>query len=306
MDESDGSIALYTPKIAVLNNISLDHKSLEELRKLFLDFVSKAQVAVLNLDNAETATLAARLPADHLITYSVNNESARLLASKVAPTPDGISFEVREKDSHRVVPVRLLVPGAHNVSNALAALGAARAAGIGLGEAARALASFTGIKRRLETVGTHRGITVIDDFAHNPDKIAATLETLHAFPGRLLILFQPHGYGPLKLMRQPLIECFARKFEATPMSSLCRSRLFRRNNGPCRNQCGCGRGRTQPWTICLRLSRTARRASRKSWKWSNREIVFSSWERATTLSRSSPPRCSQSFSASKRDGFSGS
>ena len=58
-------------------------------------------------------------------------------------------------------------------------------------------------------VGTQGGVTVIDDFGHNPDKIAATLDTLHAFPGRVLAFFQPHGYGPLRTMRQELIDCFA-------------------------------------------------------------------------------------------------
>jgi UDP-N-acetylmuramate--alanine ligase len=57
-------------------------------------------------------------------------------------------------------------------------------------------------------VGTANGITVIDDFAHNPDKIAATLQTLHAFPGRLLLMFQPHGYGPIRLMKDALVDCF--------------------------------------------------------------------------------------------------
>ena len=63
--------------------------------------------------------------------------------------------------------------------------------------AAAALSRFKGVRRRLETVGTAGGVTVIDDFAHNPDKIAATLATLHDFPGRLLVMFQPQGYGPL-------------------------------------------------------------------------------------------------------------
>ncbi len=58
-------------------------------------------------------------------------------------------------------------------------------------------------------VGTADGVTVIDDFAHNPDKIAATLDTLHAFPGRLLVMFQPHGYGPLRLMKDAFVDCFA-------------------------------------------------------------------------------------------------
>ena len=59
-------------------------------------------------------------------------------------------------------------------------------------------------------MGAANDITVIDDFAHNPDKIAATLETMHAFPGRLLLMFQPHGYGPIRLMRSALVDCFAR------------------------------------------------------------------------------------------------
>ena len=72
-----------------------------------------------------------------------------------------------------------------------------------------ALARFEGLRRRLETVGEAGGVTVIDDFAHNPDKIAATLATLRAQPGRLLIMFQPHGYGPLAKMGEQLAESFA-------------------------------------------------------------------------------------------------
>jgi UDP-N-acetylmuramate--alanine ligase len=71
------------------------------------------------------------------------------------------------------------------------------------------LGEFTGIRRRLEVVGAANEVTVIDDFAHNPDKISATLETMHAFSGRLLLMFQPHGYGPIRLMRDALVDCFA-------------------------------------------------------------------------------------------------
>jgi UDP-N-acetylmuramate--alanine ligase len=80
--------------------------------------------------------------------------------------------------------------------------------GVSLEDAATALARFEGLKRRLETVGTSNGVTVIDDFAHNPDKIAATLATLTAHSGRLLIMFQPHGYGPLAKMGDELAETF--------------------------------------------------------------------------------------------------
>lgn len=214
VDESDGSIALFHPRIAVLNNVSLDHKSLEELRGLFGEFVAKAEVAVLNLDNAECAALACALPPQAVASYSLRDPQAELLAQDLKPAPDGIAFSVHEKTSGQIVAVRLQVPGAHNVSNALAALSAARACGIGLKDAAEALSGFTGIKRRFELVGSAGGVTVIDDFAHNPDKIAATLETLHAFPGRLLVLFQPHGFRPLQLMRQPFVDCFAESLGA--------------------------------------------------------------------------------------------
>ncbi len=110
--------------------------------------------------------------------------------------------------------VNLKVPGLHNVANALAALATARACGVPLVDAAAALGSFEGIRRRLEVVGTAAGVTVIDDFAHNPDKITATLSTLHAFPGRLLVMFQPHGYGPLRLMGDELARCFAEDLSA--------------------------------------------------------------------------------------------
>jgi UDP-N-acetylmuramate--alanine ligase len=101
------------------------------------------------------------------------------------------------------------VPGRHNVLNALAALAACEAIGLSLGEAADALAGFTGLRRRFELVGEAGGVRVIDDFGHNPDKIAATLSTLHAFAGRLLLFFQPHGYGPLRVMKDELIAAFA-------------------------------------------------------------------------------------------------
>lgn len=209
VDESDGSIALFNPKIAVLNNISLDHKSMDELRALFRDFIAKADIAVLNLDNGESKALAATLPAGRISTYSLNDRSADLVAHDLRPSLDGIDFAVTARESGEQAHVRLQVPGAHNVSNALAALCAARACGLALRAAAEALGGFTGIKRRFERVGTANGVTIIDDFAHNPDKIAATLATLHAFPGRLLVMFQPHGFRPLKLMQSELIACFA-------------------------------------------------------------------------------------------------
>lgn len=210
VDESDGSIALYNPTIAVLNNIALDHKSMDELRRLFTEFVSKAQVAILNLDNDETRALHAKLNLPGALTYSLTDTNTDFSISDLVTQPDGQSCIVTEKSTGERQRICLQTPGRHNLSNALAAIAACRACGLTLRETTTALMSFVGIRRRLEIVGSAKDIVVIDDFGHNPDKIAATLATLHAFPGRLLVMWQPHGYGPIRQMKDQLIEMFAR------------------------------------------------------------------------------------------------
>ncbi|MEA3001139.1 MAG: UDP-N-acetylmuramate--alanine ligase [Sphingomonadales bacterium] len=208
VDESDGSIALYAPTIAVLNNVSLDHKSLDELRALFRDFAAKAEKVVVNLDDDETRALAEDLPADRLVGFSFDGRDAALAGGPVEAGAGFTRFAVRAGAEERVVTLHLW--GGHNARNALAALGAATAAGVPLGEAVAALESFAGLRRRFEIVGEKSGVAVVDDFAHNPDKIAATLGAARAgLKGRLLLFFQPHGYGPLRLMKAPLVETFA-------------------------------------------------------------------------------------------------
>ncbi len=178
-DESDGSIALYEPDVAVITNIALDHKDMGELRGLFAGLCAKAEYVVLNGDHAETAALAEQF-ADKAIVY-------------------------RESDHPDLV---LQVPGKHNRSNAAAALAVVGALGLDVALAKEILKGFTGTKRRLETLGVEDGITVIDDFAHNPDKVAGSLSALKETPGRLLVMFQPHGYGMLKLTGAEMGEAF--------------------------------------------------------------------------------------------------
>ncbi len=204
VDESDRSIRLYHPAVAVLNNVSLDHMGLDELRALFGDFAGRARHVVANAEDAETLALLEGLSS---LTTFAGEADADLAARALVPERFAIRFDLVTQGE--TIPVRLAIPGRHNVSNALAAIGAAAAAGVPLAQAAAAVEGFTGLKRRFELVGEAGGVQVIDDFGHNPDKIAATLATLHAFPGRLLILFQPHGYGPLKVMRDALIATFA-------------------------------------------------------------------------------------------------
>ena len=206
VDESDGSIALFTPEVAVLNNVSLDHKSLEELRQLFGDFAKKANTSVWNADDAETVALVEPLALAGAISFGFSAQ-ADFRATDIVDLPLGSRFTLHAMgDTHDVA---LIVPGRHNIANALAAIAAATALGVTVAQAVRAIERFNGLARRFDIVGTANDITVIDDFGHNPDKIAATLATLKAFPGRIIAFFQPHGYGPIRVMGAELAGVFA-------------------------------------------------------------------------------------------------
>ena len=208
VDESDGSIALYRPTVGVLTNVAVDHKPIEELRRLFAGFFGATRSAVVNADNREAMRVATGRQG---VTVSFGIGTGDIEASGIVVRHDGTNFTARHGDN--AVSVSLPVPGRHNVSNALAALAAAMLVGVRLVDGAAALASYRGLARRMDVIGTANGVTVIDDFGHNPDKIAATLSTLHAFPGRLLVFFQPHGFGPLKKMARELGESFAANLE---------------------------------------------------------------------------------------------
>jgi len=203
VDESDGSIALYRPDVAVVTNISLDHKSLEELHQLFGDFAGKARIAVVNADDAESAPL---LAGANVATFGFA-ETAHVHGSDFEALPEGCRFTVTVENTAHAAALRM--PGRHNAANALAAIAATRAAGVPVAEAVAALASFAGLARRYEVLGQANDVTVIDDFAHNPDKVAATLAAVAELPGRALLFFQPHGYGPLRQMGAELAASFA-------------------------------------------------------------------------------------------------
>ncbi len=222
VDESDGSIALYRPKVAVLGNVSLDHKSLEELRTLFGDFLGAAEVAAINLDDAETAALGPSARA--LVSFGIASEQAMIgvAPGSINEAPTSLTATILDHRDGTTYALILKVPGRHNLANALAAIAGANAAGVPVGEAVAALASFKGLARRFDIVGTSAsGITVIDDFGHNPDKVSATLDTLKAHPGRVIAFFQPHGYGPLRQMGAELAEVFAAKLGPEDLTILC-------------------------------------------------------------------------------------
>jgi UDP-N-acetylmuramate--alanine ligase len=222
VDESDGSIALYRPTVGVLLNVSLDHKSIEELRVLFGNFVASAGTAAINLDSPEAGYLVPR--ARDCVTFGINNRAADITVEpdSIDQSELGIRAAVIDNRKREVFPLILPMPGLHNLSNALAAIAAASAAGIGIGHAAYALRSFAGLGRRFDVIGTSpSGITVIDDFGHNPEKCAATLRTLKASHGRVIAFFQPHGYGPLRQMGEELAQTFARELGPDDVTVMC-------------------------------------------------------------------------------------
>ena len=222
VDESDGSIALYRPQVAVLTNVSLDHKSMEELRVLFADFTRSAGVVVLNLDDEEVRTLAERV--ENALTFAVDHPDATfgIEPDTVVEGQADIGALLVDRREDVAHALRLHMPGRHNLSNALAAVAGAAAAGVPVHDSVIALSRFTGIARRFDIIGTSpSGITVIDDFGHNPEKVGATLRTLKAHSGRVIAFFQPHGYGPLRQMGHELARTFARELGTEDMVILC-------------------------------------------------------------------------------------
>lgn len=222
VDESDGSIALYRPSVAVLLNVTLDHKSMDELRALFGDFLAASEAAAINADDPEALALLPR--AKRALTFGIDEPKAQIgiVPGSIADGPTRQAATVIDRHDGKEYPLVLNVPGRHNLSNALAAIAAATCAGVPVGDAVTALGSYAGLARRFDIVGTTPGgVTVIDDFGHNPDKVRATLRTLKTHPGRVIAFFQPHGFGPLKQMGRELAQVFAEELETEDRVILC-------------------------------------------------------------------------------------
>jgi len=222
VDESDGSIALYRPSVAVLLNVSLDHKGMDELRALFGDFLAASGTAAINADDAEALALLPRAAGS--ITFGIDAADARIgvAPGTIEDGPTRQAATVIDRHDGSEYSLALNLPGRHNLSNALAAIAGAVAAGVPVNEAVEALASFAGLARRFDIIGTSpSGIAVIDDFGHNPEKCAATLRTFKSHPGRVIAFFQPHGYGPLRQMGRELAETFARELGPDDITIMC-------------------------------------------------------------------------------------
>lgn len=199
-DESDGSFALLSPAIAVVANIENDHLTcdadLPQLVAAFEAFLAKLPPdahAVVGIDNVQSATLAPMPRAAATHTFGLS-DSAQLRGSGLHFADLGSRFDVLENGT-ALGTIELRVPGRHNVENALAAIAVGRALEVPFARLAAGLRSFNGVRRRFEIVARTPRMILVDDYAHHPTAVRATIAAARAYHrGPLIVAFQPHRY----------------------------------------------------------------------------------------------------------------
>ncbi|WP_457631317.1 UDP-N-acetylmuramate--L-alanine ligase [Oceanithermus sp.] len=202
VDESDPLISAVAVDLAVLTNLEDDHvavtpderktyhASYEALEEAVAGFAARAGRVLYNADWDSLRRLT-----DGLERVGYGFGGGRYRA--VEAGEDGFTFAI---DGRPAARVRLAVPGRHNVENAVAALAVAHLEGLDPREAARALATFVGTARRFEELGRLRGALIVDDYAHHPTEVAATLAAARQLGRRVRVVFQPHRYGRTRQM----------------------------------------------------------------------------------------------------------
>ncbi len=198
-DESDGSLVRYAPAVGIILNLQRDHKEMEEVAAMFAVLRARSREALVVGEDENLNSLAGGG-----VRFGFGPR-ADIRGENVELSPSGSRFDV---DGVRFA---LPVPGRHNVLNALACIAACRVLDVPLADMVGPLASFQGVGRRFQTVGATRGVTVIDDFAHNADKITAALATAKLDASRVLAIYQPHGYGPTRFLRRDFVDTFTRE-----------------------------------------------------------------------------------------------
>ena len=203
-DEFDRSFLRLMPVLAVVTSIDLDHLDtygdFDAIRAAFIDFATRVPFfgqIIVCLDDPNIQELLPRLTQQHrVVTYGLSPQ-ADLVAHDLRATSQGSRFQVRLAGEGELGEIHVPMPGDHNVCNTLAAVAVGRAVGLEFDAIAGALATFGGVHRRFERVGTFQGAAVVDDYAHHPTEVAATLQAARqAFPeGRIHAVFQPHLFS---------------------------------------------------------------------------------------------------------------
>jgi UDP-N-acetylmuramate--alanine ligase len=202
-DESDGSIVNYHPEIGLLLNIDKDHKEIEELKEIFETFKEHTKrLFSVNASNPLTASFSQQKGHD----FSYTEAEAGYKAINFRQTGFQIQFDING------VGFVMNAIGHHNMENALAATAVANQLGVDLKTCAQAVTNYEGIYRRNQVLGqkningTSDGIWVIDDYAHNPAKVAAAIRSVQPLAGKVIAWFQPHGYGPTRFLRNDFVK----------------------------------------------------------------------------------------------------
>ena len=219
-DESDKSFTYLDPKGILVTNIEADHldhyNDLEEIYQKFQEFIASlaAEGACVVCGEDEALVAVAQKTGVRLYTYGFG-EDCDISIGNYAPVGVGSDFTCRFPDGTEVSGHVKQNPGRHNVLNAAGVLGLIWAIGLPVDKAAQALAQFSGVRRRFELVGVANGITIIDDYAHHPTEISATIQAAKQLDyKRVHVLFQPHRYSRATLFTEVLKDEFGAAFDA--------------------------------------------------------------------------------------------
>lgn len=214
-DESDGTLALYRPRHAIVLNVEeehLDHytRGIEQIREVFNTLMDQTSGSIVYCrECGEAAGLCG--VRDNAVSYGW--EGADWTATDLSEQVGTVSFTVNH-NGKELGRVQLGIPGRHNVLNALGAIAIATECGIDFSLMNRALSSFAGAKRRFETKHLSKRYRIVDDYGHHPTEVAATLQTARSYePGRVIVLFQPHRYS----RTQKLADDFGKALQAADM-----------------------------------------------------------------------------------------
>ncbi len=198
-DESDGTLVKYRPEVGIFLNISKDHKTIDELKKLFETLASRIPWTASNADDPILASLPATVRFGRNGSGSWRADHEELLPTSVKLFKGGVEYH-------------LPLPGNHNLENLRAALCVCEHFGCEQTALADAVKNYEGVARRFSVTTTRQNVHVVDDFAHNPAKIAAVMHAARGLSERILAVYQPHGFGPTRFLKDEYIATFRTAF----------------------------------------------------------------------------------------------
>ena len=216
-DESDGTLVKYEPYASVVLNLSKDHKPEDEVLEMFRRLISQSAWSAVNADDPKLSALTGAAST----SFGFGGSAAfRGAVTETAPLSTTINIvQTCEHSNNEACAMTLPLPGAHNASNLLAALCVCKHLGCEDKSLSAAVAGYQGVDRRFAVTRTAKGVAVIDDFAHNPEKIRAAASAAKRLSERIIAVYQPHGFGPTRFLKNEYAAAF--KEVLRPADTLC-------------------------------------------------------------------------------------